>query len=138
MRNTIFYRVSGCLNAAGEPTSVCLKQDDLPHLERLAYGSRAAVNTAIRSASRDPAVSSSRTADASGSWSETVVSRARAKLAGSYQPAKAAALEARRIAALEAAAIAELERDIDAALESARDATAALAAENNAAWTEAL
>jgi hypothetical protein len=138
MRNTIFYRVSGCLNAAGGPTSVCLKQDILPDLLRLAYGSLPTVNTAIRSASRDPGAPSSRTANASGSWSETVVSRARAKLAGSYQPAKAAALEAQRIAALEAAAIAELERDIDAAVESLQDATAAVAAENNAAWAEAL
>lgn len=123
MRHTIFYRVSGCVNAAGEPTSVCLKQDLLPELERLAYGGRATVNSAIRAASRIVALTS-------GSWSKTVVARARAQLAGNYQPARAAALEA--------LALDELEGDIEAALQASSTGTADRAAENNAVWAAAL
>jgi hypothetical protein len=130
MRHTIFYRVSGCVNAVGKPTSVCLKQDELPQLEHLAYGCRATVNTAVRVASRNIALLSNRTAAGSAlnsdSWSKAVVSRARAQLAGNYQPAKAAALEA--------AAIAELDAAVDAALGLLPTADVALAAENNAAW----
>lgn len=131
MRHTIFYRVSGCVNAVGKATSVCLKQDDLPALERLAYGCRATVNTAIRTASRNLGLLSNRTADGSAlntdSWSEAVVSRARAALAGNYQPAKAAALEA--------LAIDELDAAVDAALGLVPNAEARLAAENNAVWS---
>jgi hypothetical protein len=131
MRRTPFYRVSGCVNAAGKPTSVGLhKNTELPQLEHLAYGCRATVNSAIRAASRNLALLSNRTADGSAlnsdSWSKAVVSRARSALAGSYQPAKAAALEA--------ALIAELDSAVDAALGLVPKAEAALAAENNAAW----
>jgi hypothetical protein len=141
MRHTIFYRVSGCLNAASNPTSVGLnKEAELPSLLRLAYGCLATVNSAIRTASRDLAMLSTApwatAALSAESWSKTVVARARAQLAGNYQPARAAELEALAIAAHEALTVAELERDIDAALEAS--STAAAAAENNAAWAAAL
>jgi hypothetical protein len=135
MRHTIFYRVSGCLNTAGKPTSVGLNKDaDLPSLLHLAYGCRATVNTAIRTASRDLAKFSKapwgKAALSAESWSKVVVARARAQLAGNYQPARAAALEA--------LAIEELERDIEAALQASSTATADLGTENNAVWAAAL
>ena len=115
MRRTAYYRVSGCLSAAGKPTSVCIrKHDRLQDLLRLAYGDNSTVNKAVRAASHDLAKTPARAAEVlaacGGSWSKAVVDKAASKLAGAYSPAKAEALQAAQL---------ETER---------------LAAENNEAW----
>ena len=104
MRHTPFYRVSDCHNASGGITSVCIRtQDRLQDLLRVAYDDLAVVNRTVRAASRELAVTPSRAAEAlasgGGSWSRAVVDRAFFKLAGAYQPARAAAIDAERKAA---------------------------------------
>ena len=115
MRHTVYYRVSGCLSAAGRPTSVGIRAHDrLQELLRFAYGDKSIVNNAVRAASRDLSATPARAAEvlaaAGDSWSKAVVDKAASKLAGAYSPAKAEALQAAQL---------EAER---------------LAAENNEAW----
>ena len=127
MRHTLFYRISNCINACGNATSVCMHEAKLSRLLHFAYQDRSTVNRAVRSASRDLALISTRTVQGSApnvrSWSQAVVSRALAKLTGAYDPVKAAALESILTTALESAAL-------DAV------ALAPLAADNNAAWEQ--
>jgi hypothetical protein len=110
MRKTIFYRVSGCVNAEGLQTSICVHPDQLARLQKFAYNDVRTLNTAVRNASRDlytrgqlPTVRS---------WSQAVVDKALSKLTGAYDPVKAQEFEQARLAAEK------------------------LAAENNAAWAE--
>lgn len=116
MRKTVFYRVSGCVNAAGAPTSICMPATRLADLLPYAYGEKSTVNKAVRAASRDLGLHSNRDALGSAlctrSWSQAVTTRAFAKLTGAYDPARAAALA------------------------RAEQEAAALAAENNAAWEQ--
>ena len=115
MRHTIFHRVSDCLNVDGTKTSVCMKDDKREQLLTFSYQNSHTANSAVRRASE--ALHAEIKANVSAhawmpepSWSDLVVNKALAVLRGSYQPEKAAALEA-------AAAL-----------------VAAQAAENNQAW----
>jgi hypothetical protein len=115
MRHTQFYRVSDCTTVDGTKTSVCFKQDKRDALMRFGYQNQHTAYSAVRRASE--ALHADIKANVSAhawmpepSWSDLVVTKALAVLRGSFQPEKAAALDA-------AAAL-----------------VAAQAAENNQAW----
>lgn len=119
MRHTNFFRVSDCTNVDGTKTSVCFKQDKRDQLLRFGYQNQHTGYSAIRRASE--ALHAEIKANVSAyawmpepSWSDLVVNKALAVLRGSYQPEKAAALQA--------------------AADAAAAVLAAQADENNQAW----
>ena len=117
MRHTDIFRVSDCTNVDGTKTSVCFKQDKREALMRFGYQNQHTAFSAVRRASEglhaDIKANVSRDAwMPQSSWSNLVVTKALAVLRGSYQPEKAAALDA--AAALVAAQAAENNRAWDA------------------------
>ena len=99
MRHTQFYRVSDCTNVDGTKTSVCFKQDRLKQLLKFGYRNQHTAYSAVRRASEalHAEIEANVSAHAwmpESSWSDLVVNKALAVLRGSYQPEKAAALEA--------------------------------------------
>ena len=117
MRHTQFFRISDCTNIDGTKTSVCFKQDKRDALMRFGYQNQHTAFSAVRRASKalhaDIKVNVSRDAwMPESSWSHLVVTKALAVLRGSFQPDKAAALEA--VAVLVAAQAAENNQAWDA------------------------
>ena len=99
MRHTTFFRVSDCTNIDGTKTSVCFKQDKLDALMRFGYQNKRTAFGAVRAASRTihADIRANVSSDAwmlESSWSILVVAKTLAVLRGSFQPEKAAALEA--------------------------------------------